>query len=425
MSSPIKNAGKDVILWLSLGFYFVFLLYGSLFPFDFREINPSGLLGAAKTLLTDFLSYRHISKIDVLINLFIYVPFGFLVSTLIFRRVKSMAPVFIGTLLAGAAVSFSVELLQVFAPGRYSSLIDILLNSMGMGTGVVLAVTVLGLAAPGEAVREGASYQKEPLLVLCLLYGIAVAASGIAGGVEFLLFATFAALCHFALWGGAPSSAALEFITIFLTAALGTGVALGRFFLKGERVEAASILVASLAGIAGILAASPLEKLFFASPGPRPAALPKESRWFLSFLFELAAALWYAGILTAFLLTPFQFNFSPEYLSERISLPGLLGFNTLLEAREGSLPLQDVLFTVLIYAPLGGLFYYALRRFPLARAAAILLCLAHSTFVEGVQIFIPARYPEVSDILVATAGSLLGIWAVQRYIEPGEARKLL
>jgi len=425
MSSPIKNAGKDVILWLSLGFYFAFLLYGSLVPFNFHEINFPSLLGAAKTLLTDFLSYRHISKKDVLINLFIYVPFGFLVSTLIFRKMKSISLVFIGTLLAGAAVSFSVELFQVFAPGRYSSLIDILLNSMGTGTGVVLAVTVLGLAAPGEAVRESASYQKEPLLVLCLLYGLVVAITGIMGGNEFLLFVTFAALCHFALWGGAASSAALEFITIFLTAALGTGVALGRFFLKGERVEAAPILIASLAGIVGVLAASLLERVFLASLRPRPAALPKESHWMLSFLFELAVALWYAGILTAFLLTPFRFNFSPEYLVGRVSLPGLLGLNTFLEAREGSLPLQDVLFTVLIYAPLGGLFYYALRRFPLARAAAILFCLAHSTFVEGVQIFIPVRYPEITDILVATAGSLLGIWAVQRYIQPREADKSL
>jgi hypothetical protein len=76
---------------------------------------------------------------DVLVNLAGFVPFGFFVSALLINvgpltRRKALA----ATVLAGALLSLSIELAQVYLPTRDSQLSDVIDNTLGTVIGVML-----------------------------------------------------------------------------------------------------------------------------------------------------------------------------------------------------------------------------------------------------------------------------------------------
>jgi VanZ family protein len=82
-----------------------------------------------------------ISRIDLLTNLFIYVPFGILATRALFRRHYSLAH-WLSICLLGAAFSTAMECLQLFVPSRVASNVDIITNSAGAALGAALAPLV-------------------------------------------------------------------------------------------------------------------------------------------------------------------------------------------------------------------------------------------------------------------------------------------
>lgn len=82
-------------------------------------------------------------------NVLLFVPFGLLAGVLAGRRRWWVA------LLAGSATSAAIELIQLAIPGRWSTLQDWILNTLGTAVGLaVLALVGRGrtrLAAPVDA----------------------------------------------------------------------------------------------------------------------------------------------------------------------------------------------------------------------------------------------------------------------------------
>jgi VanZ like family/Concanavalin A-like lectin/glucanases superfamily len=74
---------------------------------------------------------------DLSINIFGFVPFGFVFLAYLtwHRRLKHPA---IATVLTGAAISLTIEILQEYIPGRDSGLLDVITNAFGTFLGVVL-----------------------------------------------------------------------------------------------------------------------------------------------------------------------------------------------------------------------------------------------------------------------------------------------
>jgi VanZ family protein len=74
---------------------------------------------------------------DILINIGGFLPFGFLCFAYL-RRHRVNRRAMILTVLAGAAISLTIEILQYFVPSRSSDMIDLVTNTLGTYLGVVL-----------------------------------------------------------------------------------------------------------------------------------------------------------------------------------------------------------------------------------------------------------------------------------------------
>lgn len=110
--------------WLGL------TVYGTLFPLTGWRIP------AASTWLLNPAAYHDISSPDVLANVLLYMPFGFLCA--LQRRWRVIVP----CLLLALVISLCLETAQMFLPGRVSSLLDTALNVFGTGVGAVAALVI-------------------------------------------------------------------------------------------------------------------------------------------------------------------------------------------------------------------------------------------------------------------------------------------
>lgn len=84
-------------------------------------------------------------------NLLLFVPFGLLAGVLAGRRRWRVV------LLAGTAASAAIELIQLAIPGRWTTVQDWILNTLGTGVGLVV-LALVGASAherPPQLTRAG------------------------------------------------------------------------------------------------------------------------------------------------------------------------------------------------------------------------------------------------------------------------------
>lgn len=126
---------------------FAIIVYGSLYPFEFRDAG--GVVDAVHHLAQAW--PERSSFPDVLANLLLYAPFGFAVAAHSGRRWGLAVASICGTALA-AALSVTMELLQHFLPARSVSLFDVVCNVLG-----ALAGTIAGWVTTHR--RSGRSWE--------------------------------------------------------------------------------------------------------------------------------------------------------------------------------------------------------------------------------------------------------------------------
>ena len=102
------------------------IAYGSLFPFDFQAIDLTSELSSVSWCRIE-------NQWDVLANIVLFVPLGWLLFSISSQCHNSwLAPV-LGTLLFAAALQFA----QIFLASRVASPIDVGFNGLGMALGAV------------------------------------------------------------------------------------------------------------------------------------------------------------------------------------------------------------------------------------------------------------------------------------------------
>lgn len=125
-----QGLGMRYILLL----FVILISYGSLYPFHFS----GNLLSAQEVNNWIFnLSYRT-TNADILANILLFVPFGFVSIMLLStsRKVIFHAGVL---LIAGTLFAFILQYLQLYLPARVPSAADAWYNSLGIACGMLLA----------------------------------------------------------------------------------------------------------------------------------------------------------------------------------------------------------------------------------------------------------------------------------------------
>lgn len=145
---------------LFLAAVIVFIVYGSLFPFDFASQAVPIARFYAEYALFD-------NRADAIDNFFLFVPLGIGLH-LSFRHAPAR---FAAALLAVLVLALGIQLAQLYLPSRTASLADAFWNSFGVGAGLLVASRV-GAAVRGRLSLHaaGRDYFLACLVALWFLY---------------------------------------------------------------------------------------------------------------------------------------------------------------------------------------------------------------------------------------------------------------
>ena len=147
--------GRQGLGWL-MGALGLLIVYGSLYPFDFRSPEPGALVRMFSnwTLIS--------SRGDMLGNLALFVPWGLGGMLAAAPRIGAPRAALL-TAVAGLVLTLGCQIAQVWTPSRDGALVDVFWNMLGLAVGVALG---------GQALRRrqaNADLRGESLMVACLL----------------------------------------------------------------------------------------------------------------------------------------------------------------------------------------------------------------------------------------------------------------
>ena len=132
--SPLQKAclrwSNRILIFSALG-----IAYLTLFPFEIRLLSPHAFHGSPFFLGESSKSLR---SLDFFLNVLLFVPFGFGLSAQVAKRGGRRSTSFLLALALGAGVSYLVELLQLYIPGRDSGWEDVISNATGSVAGCFL-----------------------------------------------------------------------------------------------------------------------------------------------------------------------------------------------------------------------------------------------------------------------------------------------
>ncbi len=148
-----------------------FIIYGSLYPFRFHALPGEAGLFAA--LAASWLRWPG-SRGDLLVNLVLYMPLGLFVALALQGADGSRRSAMLRLLLTtavGAILSFAIEVTQLHISARFSSVSDLVLNTIGTLAGAMAAL-VLGAAGwsrAGDVTTPARRHPAEPFAALLVL----------------------------------------------------------------------------------------------------------------------------------------------------------------------------------------------------------------------------------------------------------------
>ncbi|PIT83680.1 VanZ family protein [Limnohabitans sp. 15K] len=128
-TDPQRKTAAWPLVWV----YAILIVYASLYPFDQWRLQ-----GIAPWLYLTAPLPRYWTAFDVLSNVLGYAPLGFLLALALHRTRPEWPTVWVAT-LAAAALSLTLEAIQMFLPVRVPSNVDAALNIMGALAGASMA----------------------------------------------------------------------------------------------------------------------------------------------------------------------------------------------------------------------------------------------------------------------------------------------
>jgi glycopeptide antibiotics resistance protein len=418
-----------------------FTIYASLLPFELRPRSISSAWAAFGTAL--MAPPDRIARTNFLANILLFVPIGFcLTGGLLLDRKPSLfvAPAAGLVVAASLTVSFTAEFLQVFAPSRVPSSLDILAQTIGCIVGIAIWL----VAGPGitQWLRGAADrtrtdrlsrvltgYAAAWLFVNLTPFDITLDPGTLAqrfrtGRITFVPFGGFPPGDPRMLWDALVTTLTAVPLGIFglvgwgarsvrhsagLAFAIGAGLVIfveaAHVFIRSHSADTADVFFGS-AGVALGVAAG-VRML------PRDASLSAcgamriDTRWAL-----MALAAW-VGVLCAYHWLPYDFVMDSQMVRAKLRS---LSFVPFAGYHRGSdlAALNNILVKVGLALPVGLASAFVIRTRLRARPVVAALwtvgVLALFGVVEAGQLFLPSRVPDPTDVFLGLAGSAAGLW---------------
>lgn len=453
-ASPVPNRIAPIYWWIAVG-VMAFTVYGSLVPFEYRDLRLSDATAKFQKILGARLGID--SRSDFLANGLLGIPLGFflLAALRTDRRPNPGTTAWTGIAIWPLCVFFaaSVEFSQLWFPGRTCSLSDIVAQAIGSAIGMFLW-TMVGstLTDTLKGSRHGATWQSTVgrlaiaylgVLVVAQLmpFDISVNGSDLARNVRNATIIPFGELNRVDVvepWSKVQSW--LELAGLYFIG----GVLLGSIpRAKAKRRIPLGALVLLSGLILGVLIETAQITIKTRSPSVTDALIGGSSLWFGWALvqltiqqaqgdgIELEAALIYGqawGLLLILInWNPFQFDMA--IVSARWLTINWIPFANASE-RNYLYSLEQAIVKTLLFAIFGVLVVAngplsddtkRIRLFAGAIITGLIACV-----LEFGQLSLPMRFVEPSDVLFALLGGWFGgyaCWKIRRDSDDHSASK--
>lgn len=152
-------------MYAPLALIVALIVYGTLYPWHFRWVpgaDPLSIVLHSQLILWDRWGLR-----DIAVNVLLYLPFGAAGFLALARRGRRRMWAAAGATLAGMLLSATLEMLQVYVPGRDPSLSDVASNTVGSAAGALTAV-ILGHHLTKLKLGRAAMRGRAPALLVLL-----------------------------------------------------------------------------------------------------------------------------------------------------------------------------------------------------------------------------------------------------------------
>jgi len=420
---------RRAMRWLLL-LYCLFILYGSFIPFRFSADAAFVHSQWVRFFAPPFVNgIRQFSILDVVSNVLLLIPFGFLwVGSEIGRRILSRL---FGAILTVSGLGFlfgvMIEVGQMFSPGRTASILDAVCNGFGAGIGGTFGYVIFRALRGYVGPAVTAIIRQRPSLIVLLLLMMAVLAdayypfeitldaSTVWDNIKHIQWVPFVGGPH-RFWMDLVVEkgfffAAISYLAIVdlrryrlrttaplawcLCVAFAFAVETGKLFFAGRAPNAENFILAGFGALIGIV---------LVAPAAETAFLRRNSSLVLLVLV--------LAVQTYSELSPFDWISSANELPARIAKIEWLPFG----AYYGADP-QSALFDLgkkfFIVGPLGFILASQSRRKKLLASAVGLLC---GAALESCQIALRSRTPSVTDVLLFGVAAWLGAVVYERFL---------
>ena len=360
----------------------IFIVYGSLYPFEFHR--PTGATDPFRALLGTWRDWDH--RGDLLSNILLYMPFGFLGTQAVSPRIHAVLRVMLA-ILAGTVLSACMELSQFYDESRVSTLGDVYANAIGAATGAI-AAALLGAGMRWPLVRELGAHPDASLLLASFL------GYRLYPYVPTIDLHKYLGAVHGLLQQPVPSPGDLaRFVVTWLFIAVVVELLYGfrRWFLLfpllAGGVFVARIIIVDLSLTAADVAGAAIAFILWAGP----------LRWLPG--RPVALVCLFAGLVAVLRLEPFTFNPVP------LRAFGWVPFWSLM---NGSISVAMQAFLEKSYQ-YGGLIWL-LRRTGIRPMDATLLTAGLLFATSYAEIYLPGRSGELTDAAMALSiGAVFGL----------------
>jgi len=443
---------KKIIKTLLILFTF-FIIYNTLIPFKFNT-DPSFIEHRLDTI--SIIPYhnleRSISLTDLAGNIILFIPFGFLLYMYLTYQNKKH-PIIIAA-LAGAILSLSIELAQIFIEDRNAAGHDLLNNTIGSLLGAITASIYFNkISTSGKQLFYELFRTKPYFLLLVIILALQAVAAMMPFTVsitisflkksiksanfipfdyqsvgklffnspdsgdftpfdytqfgEDVLFWTaigyLILLCHGFYW---KHNNQLKFLLIFLPPLYFATLEFAQLFIVTRTADINDIISGSLGIYLGYF-------LFLLINRSSSATFKEESVYHLKIpLILYTIFILYSG------LRPFDWTLSQTVISKSLNVENLIPFYTYFR-KQSLWNIFDLVNSIVYVVPISMYLSFKMRHdaktYPAIYVKTTLLGLSIGAFIEFAQIFSISRVAEITDILSYGLGGWLGTFFIYYY----------